>query len=281
MILKMIRKPWLLMLNVFIYGVLLAMMGSCAHFSKVSPLVNFDKIKDSKMAFVVLQYDFIGLEKQEHSLFFRDSAGDLLEVDVPKNTDHEKAYVAELAGNRTYQLEAIQLGQESFLLKDLTQSFHLQKGKLNYLGAMNFELKDKDLIYSVVSPMKSLKKLKSLEAHLNIDVADLVNPYTGKNMRTAKSPTRVKLQEGRITNSFKNFVQVINPCYVEEWKTNPIILGQLDFQVTASNGVLRVKNLNSKHSASENFENCVWKRVSDTKIVDQNFRIKLPGVLYF
>lgn len=275
------KRPWLILLNLLTYTSLLAIMGSCAHYSTVDPISNLKDIDYDRSSYVVLQYQLVNLPNKDHKLYFRDTAGDLIELDVEKSIDHQKGFIAEFAKNRGYQLEAIGFGKRNFLLKDLTQEFHLKAGTINYLGAMKFELKNGDLVYSVLPPMAAVKALKTLEQHLDLTVSKLINPYTGKNLRSAKSPSRVRLRKGKVRNSFANYIETINPCYVKEWKKNPIILGQLNFQVSESNGILRVKNAKSNHSASDQFEQCVWTKLSDAKIADKNFRIQIPGILYF
>lgn len=278
---QIMKKPWLIALNLLTYSMLISMMGSCAHFSSLSPLTNKEDAQKGSKSVAVLQYDLVNLPKSEHSLYFRDSAGDLIEVNVPEDTKTKEGYMLQMSGNRAYRLEAIGFSDKNFLLKDLTQDFKITKKKMNYLGAMKFELKNSELVYSVLPPMKSIQALELLEKSLNLKSDDLTNAYTGKQILNASSPTKVELKAGMVNNSFTNYIETINPCYVKEWKTNPIILGKLDFTVTESNGVLRVKNVNSEHSASSDFEQCVWNRVSDSKIADKEFRIKIPGVLYF
>lgn len=278
---QFIRKPWLVALNLLTYTMVLGMMGSCAHFSSLSPITDTKIAGKGEKAVAVLQYQLVNLPNTQHTLYFRDSAGDLVEVKVPQNVNTEEGYMLNLAGNRAYRLEAIGFEHKNFLLKDLTQDFKIQKKQMNYLGAMKFELKDNELVYSVLPPMKSVKALNKLEKKLKLKTKELNNAYTGKSLQSAKSPTQVELKSGMVKNSFTNYIEIINPCYVKEWKTNPIILGKLDFGVSESNGVLRVKNLNSDHTASKEFEQCVWTKVSEAKIVDREFRIKIPGVLYF
>lgn len=273
------KRPLILCLNLLVYGLLVAMMGSCAQFSHLKSL---DRASlDSKATLLFLQYEIQGHQGGAHTLYLRDSAGDLVELSVAASQDPRQGVVFEIAGGRSYQLEAIDLGQGSYLLSKLTKAFLVREKKHNYLGAMRFELRDGDMIFSFQSPMESTEAIARLEKQWGLQAKQLVNPYTGKNFALAKTPSRVELKHGRVEGSFKDYIEAINPCYIEEWKKNPVVLGQLDFMVAESNGVLRVAHLNSQHTASEDFEQCVWNKVADTRISDRSFQIKLPGILYF
>ncbi|MEC9283916.1 MAG: hypothetical protein VX642_14475 [Bdellovibrionota bacterium] len=274
------NKPIVFALNLLVYSMLVVMMGSCAHFSSLNE-VNRSDYNQKENTYIAMQYDLVNLPKGEHKLYLRDSAGDLVELVVEDDKNPRDGVLFELAGNRTYQVEAISFGKRNFLLNKLTQKFFVKRDRTSYIGAMRFELKNDEVIFSYQSPVQLQESLKKMSDSWKLSLKELLNPYTGKTLKSALAPTRVELKYGRVKASFKNYIEAINPCYVKEWKTNPLVLGKLDFMVVEANGVLRVSNVGSEHSASEAFEQCVWNSVANTKITDRDFQIKLPGILYF
>ncbi|MFK8138358.1 MAG: hypothetical protein AB8E15_08365 [Bdellovibrionales bacterium] len=268
-------------INITIYSMLLMGLGSCSHFSTVEQASKYEiNLDDPNVAVMSLQYSLKNVKDKNHSLYFRDSAGDLMQVEVDATTNTEAGVVIEAPVNRSFKLESVEL-DAIYELGDLSKSFFLKQGRLNHLGLMSFEVQSEELIFNMESPKKQVESMRLLSKQLGIHTSDVSNPYTRKVYPKSLNPTLLKVNYGSMKNSFSDYIRNVNECYVEEWRRNPVILGQLDFTVTADDGVLRIHNSNSKHTASKDFEECVWTSIANSEVNDQKFQVKLPGILYF
>lgn len=275
-------KKLILTLNLLIYSVLFIVLGNSMHVEELKPLGNTSKLAtmtdNTILMFQFTLNDMIS-EKQKFTFISSDEKYYEITTNFPQNTKNH--LMLEVPANLQLKLVSVEIKDEVFDIENLSHSFYTSPNKVNYIGSMILKFKDEDLHFGLKTPKDMVYDLKQGIEHFKIDNLHINNAYTNKSLAKALEPSQLQLVYGNITDSFKDYVQSINQCYQNEWSVNPIVLGQLQFKVTEHDGILRVQNFHSEHSASKEFENCVWNSFSMLDITDKEFQVKMPGILYF